>query len=78
MVRYVAKMGGGTVSFVFLSVCYCYRSNEKGDCGFIDMRRINVAFTRARERLYIIVNQRTVEKHAVLGRFMSNYLSLMK
>ena len=48
------------------------------DYGFIDIKRINVAFTRAKERLYVIVNRKTVEHHAVLGCFMRNYLDLIQ
>ena len=40
------------------------RSNEQGQIGFLnDLRRMNVAMTRARMKLLIIGNSQTLEKH---------------
>ncbi len=47
------------------------RSNEKGDIGFLkDIRRMNVAITRARKKLVIIGDSATVGQHDFYGKFL--------
>ncbi|WP_457566931.1 IGHMBP2 family helicase [Desulfurobacterium sp.] len=48
------------------------RSNESGEIGFLkDMRRLNVAITRARRKLIGIGNSETLSFHPVYRRFIS-------
>ena len=47
------------------------RSNEKGEIGFLkDLRRLNVAITRARRKLICVGNSRTISSHPVYQRFI--------
>ena len=47
---------------IFISLV---RANEKGQIGFLnDLRRMNVAITRARMKLVILGNSETLKKHA--------------
>ncbi|MCW3787057.1 AAA domain-containing protein [Plebeiibacterium sediminum] len=47
------------------------RSNEKGDIGFLkDIRRMNVAITRARKKLVIIGDSATVGQHDFYSKFL--------
>ncbi len=47
------------------------RSNEKGDIGFLnDLRRLNVAITRARRKLICIGNSSTLKKQPVYAEFI--------
>lgn len=47
------------------------RSNENGDIGFLnDMKRINVAITRAKKHLAVICDSRTISKHPTLNDFV--------
>ncbi|XP_074601679.1 DNA-binding protein SMUBP-2-like isoform X2 [Brevipalpus obovatus] len=47
------------------------RSNENGDIGFLnDMKRINVAITRAKKHLVVICDSRTISKHSTLNTFV--------
>ncbi|TCK06705.1 IGHMBP2 family helicase [Phorcysia thermohydrogeniphila] len=50
------------------------RSNEEGEVGFLkDLRRLNVAITRARRKLICIGNAETLKNHPVYRRFI-NYV----
>ncbi|MBR1732890.1 MAG: helicase, partial [Alloprevotella sp.] len=45
------------------------RSNERGEIGFLrDLRRMNVAITRARLKLIILGNSSTLCRHAFYRR----------
>ena len=47
------------------------RSNEEGEVGFLkDLRRLNVAITRARRKLICIGNAETLKNHPVYRRFI--------
>ncbi len=47
------------------------RSNDKGNIGFLkDLRRFNVALTRAQEELVVIGNPNTVRSNETYGRFL--------
>jgi ATP-dependent RNA/DNA helicase IGHMBP2 len=47
------------------------RSNEKGEIGFLsDIRRMNVAMTRARKKLVIIGDSATIGTHPFYGKFL--------
>lgn len=47
------------------------RSNEKGDIGFLsDIRRMNVAMTRARKKLVIVGDSATITSNAFYGSFL--------
>ncbi|MDE5903711.1 MAG: AAA family ATPase [Muribaculaceae bacterium] len=53
------------------------RSNEEGDIGFLrDLRRMNVAITRARMKLLIIGNADTMRRHRFYRRLHDYTLSL--
>ncbi|NRT78229.1 serine/threonine-protein kinase [Clostridium beijerinckii] len=55
---------GRETDIVFYSVV---RSNDEGDLGFLqDVRRLNVAFSRARELLIVVGNHHTVTKRISL------------
>ena len=47
------------------------RSNEKGKIGFLsDIRRMNVAMTRARKKLVIIGDSATMGRHPFYNKFL--------
>jgi len=47
------------------------RSNEKGEIGFLsDIRRMNVAMTRAKKKLVIIGDSATIGTHPFYGKFL--------
>jgi|CXWL01.1.fsa_nt_gi superfamily I DNA and/or RNA helicase len=49
------------------------RSNEAGTIGFLsDMRRLNVAITRARRCLIVIGDSATIARHPVYARFVAH------
>lgn len=57
---------------IFISLV---RANEEGQIGFLgDLRRMNVAITRARMKLVILGDARTLGKHAFYNRLL-NYIS---
>ena len=54
------------------------RSNEKGEIGFLnDIRRMNVAMTRARKKLVIIGDSSTIGNHSFYGK-MIDYMNETK
>jgi superfamily I DNA and/or RNA helicase len=47
------------------------RSNDAGDVGFLaDVRRMNVALTRARSKLVVVGDGATVSRHPFYERFL--------
>ncbi len=47
------------------------RSNEKGDIGFLsDIRRMNVAMTRAKKKLVVIGDSGTIGQHEFYAAFL--------
>jgi superfamily I DNA and/or RNA helicase len=49
------------------------RANEAGDVGFLaDVRRMNVALTRARMKLVVVGDGATVSRHPFYARFLSH------
>ena len=47
------------------------RSNETGEVGFLsDVRRMNVAMTRARRLLIVIGDSATIGRHPFYSRFL--------
>ncbi|MBP5516262.1 MAG: AAA family ATPase [Bacteroidales bacterium] len=50
------------------------RDNEKGDIGFLsDLRRMNVAITRARMKLILIGNSETLKKHRFYNALFEHF-----
>jgi superfamily I DNA and/or RNA helicase len=50
------------------------RSNDRGEIGFLsDIRRINVALTRARRKLIVISDTSTIAGHAFYGRLIEHF-----
>lgn len=57
-----------TVQCVFMC---CDRSNTTGEVGFLsDVRRMNVAVTRARRHVALVCDSETVSQDAFLGRLV--------
>ena len=53
------------------------RSNDRGDIGFLsDLRRMNVAITRARMKLIIIGNAQTLDRHKFYRQLHQYVMSL--
>ncbi|RYZ32112.1 MAG: AAA family ATPase, partial [Myxococcaceae bacterium] len=47
------------------------RSNSEGQLGFLnDLRRMNVALTRARRHLFVVGDSATLSSHAFYARFI--------
>ena len=50
------------------------RDNEKGDIGFLgDLRRMNVAITRARMKLIVIGNSETLSRHRFYNALFEHF-----
>ena len=50
------------------AVCVCVCSNPSGEVGFLaDVRRMNVAVTRARRHVALVCNSETVGQDPFLG-----------
>jgi ATP-dependent RNA/DNA helicase IGHMBP2 len=50
------------------------RSNDRGEIGFLsDVRRMNVALTRARRKLIVVGDTSTVAGHAFYGRLIEHF-----
>jgi superfamily I DNA and/or RNA helicase len=53
------------------------RSNDRGDIGFLaDIRRMNVALTRARRKLIVLGDSATIGGHPFYGRLLSHFETL--
>ena len=53
------------------------RANEEGQIGFLrDLRRMNVAITRARMKLIILGNTETMGRHPFYKKLI-NYINLL-
>ena len=49
------------------------RANEAGDVGFLaDVRRMNVALTRARKKLVVVGDGATVSRHPFYAAFLEH------
>ena len=49
------------------------RSNSEGQLGFLtDLRRINVAITRARRHLFVVGDSATLSSHPFYARFIES------
>jgi superfamily I DNA and/or RNA helicase len=47
------------------------RSNDAGEVGFLaDVRRMNVAITRARSKLVVVGDGATISRHPLYERFL--------
>jgi superfamily I DNA and/or RNA helicase len=67
---------GRETDIVFYSVV---RSNDAGDLGFLqDIRRLNVAFSRARELLVVVGNHESVIKRLELSGQPNPFISIVK
>jgi superfamily I DNA and/or RNA helicase len=58
-------------------VCSMVRSNPEGDVGFLaDVRRTNVALTRARRKLIVVGDSATLAHHPFYQRLLTYFESL--
>jgi ATP-dependent RNA/DNA helicase IGHMBP2 len=68
VVNTIDSFQGQERDIVCISMC---RSNDKGDIGFLfDIRRMNVAMTRARKKLVIVGDSATLSKLAFYANFI--------
>jgi ATP-dependent RNA/DNA helicase IGHMBP2 len=68
VVNTIDSFQGQERDIVCISMC---RSNDKGDIGFLsDIRRMNVAMTRARKKLVIVGDSATLSKSAFYANFI--------
>lgn len=67
---------GREADIVFYSVV---RSNKKGELGFLsDVRRLNVAFSRARELLVVVGNHKFVAKNSIIHGKGNPFLGILQ
>ena len=60
-----------------VSIVSLVRSNDKGEIGFLgELRRMNVAITRARRLLIVVADSATIGRHPFFGRLI-DYLDLL-
>lgn len=67
---------GRETDIVFYSVV---RSNERGNLGFLkDVRRLNVAFSRARELLVVVGNHNSVTKRLKIDDQPNPFIGILE
>lgn len=73
-VRSIDSAQGGECDIVFFS---CVRASARGGVGFVgDVRRLNVAITRARLGLFVVGHRHTLQAHPVWNAFFQDLESV--